>query len=85
MTPVTVTGVVQSAKTEIIGTSPALRCALDDGYGEIDLLFLGWSDITGLEPGRRCTARGRVCAWGDRLVIWNPRYQIQANGAGEAA
>jgi hypothetical protein len=75
---VAVTGVILSATTEIIGTSPALRCVLADGSGEIDLLFLGWSAIAGLEPARRCTARGRACAWGGRLVIWNPRYQLEA-------
>lgn len=77
---VAVTGVIRSATAETIGTSPALRCVLADRSGEIDLLFLGRPAIAGLEPGRRCTARGRTSAVEGRLVIWNPRYEMAANG-----
>lgn len=78
---VTVTGAVRSAAAEVIGTSPAFRCVLTDGSGEIDLLFLGQSAVTGLAAGRRCTVRGRACAYRERLVIWNPRYELEVAAA----
>jgi hypothetical protein len=75
---VVVTGVVRAVTTETVGIGSAVRCVLADGTGEIDLIFLGWSAIAGLELGRRCTAWGRACSSGGLLVIWNPRYQIEA-------
>jgi hypothetical protein len=74
---VAVSGVVRSATPETIGSSPALRCVLADNSGEADLLFLGHAAVAGLEPGCRCTAQGRACAYQGRLVIWNPRYQLE--------
>jgi len=74
---VTVTGVIRSVATEAIGSSPAVRCVLADGSGQIDLLFLGLESLTGLVRGRRCTATGRACVHRGRLVIWNPRYELE--------
>jgi CheY-like chemotaxis protein len=73
---VTVTGVVRSVTTEGVGSSPAVRCVLADGSGQLDLLFLGAESLLGLVPGRRCTATGRACVRRGRLVLWNPRYQL---------
>ena len=82
---VTVTGVIRSAAAETIGTGPAFRCVLADGSGQIDLLFLGREALTGLEPGRRCTATGRACPHEGRLVIWNPRYDLEPPGPSAVA
>ena len=73
----TVTGVIRSVATEAIGGVPAVRCVLADGSGQVDMLFLGRESVTGLAPGRRCTATGRACAYRGRLVIWNPRYELE--------
>ena len=78
---VTVAGVILSVTTEAVGPSPALRCVLADGSGRIDLLFLGREGIAGLEPGRRCAVTGRAAARRGRLVIWNPRYELEPPGA----
>jgi RecG-like helicase len=80
---VMVTGTIVSAQTTAIGSSPAYRCVLADGTGELDLLFLGRAAITGLAAGTPCSIEGVVAARGDRLAVWNPRYQVQpsANGA----
>ena len=77
---VTVTGVIRSVATQAIGPSPAVSCVLADGSGQLDLLFLGVRSVTGLVPGRRCTATGRACLHRGRLVIWNPRYQLDPPG-----
>ena len=73
---VTVAGVIRSVTTETVGPSPAVRCVLADGSGQLDLLFLGQASVAGLARGRRCTAEGRVSAYEGRLVIWNPRYEL---------
>lgn len=77
---VTVIGLIRSVTTQAIGPSPAVRCVLADSSGQLDLLFLGVRSLTGLVPGRRCTATGRACLHRDRLVIWNPRYQLDPPG-----
>jgi hypothetical protein len=85
---VTVTGMVRSAAEESIGTSPGFRCVIADGSGEMALVFLGHHRVAGLTPGRRCTAEGMACAYGERLVIWNPRYELEPADppdSGEAA
>jgi CheY-like chemotaxis protein len=73
---VTVTGVIRSVTTDAVGPSPALRCVLADGSGQLDLLFLGRESIVGLEPGRRLTAEGRAVVYQARVVLWNPRYDL---------
>lgn len=80
---VTVTGVIRVMAPGTVGTSPALRCVLADGSGEIDLVFLGYTEITGLKPGLRCTAQGTACAVQGRLVLWSPRYEITPTGESE--
>jgi two-component system sensor histidine kinase KdpD len=73
---VTVTGAIISAQVITVGSSFAYRCVLADGTGELDLLFLGRSAIAGLAVGTWCSIRGVVTARGDRLAVWNPRYQL---------
>ncbi len=77
-TRVTVAGVIERTVVSAAGSSPLLRCVLADETGELDLLFLGRSQITGLESGRRCTATGRAALHDGGLVIWNPRYTLEA-------
>ena len=67
------TGTIRTATAVTVGSSPAWRCTLADGTGEIELLFLGRDRVAGLEPGRRCGVAGhRPCrpspAGGRRLV-----------------
>jgi len=78
---VTVTGVIRSVSTESIAASPAVRCVLADGSGQIDMLFLGRESVAGLVPGRRCTAIGRACVHRRRMVIWNPGYELEPAAA----
>ena len=64
---VTVTGVIRSVSTENIAGSPAVRCVLADGSGQIDMLFLGRESVAGLVPaGAAPRSGGRACtgdAW----------------------
>jgi len=83
---VTVIGTVRSTAAETIGSSPGFRCGIADGSGEISLIFLGHQQVAGLAPGRRCTAEGMACVYRGRLVIWNPRYELEpADGPDEGS
>jgi hypothetical protein len=74
---VAVTGVITATQTVAIGSSPAYRCTLTDGTGEIYVLFLGRTEVFGLTAGRRCSVAGTVGTSGGRMVVWNPRYWLQ--------
>jgi CheY-like chemotaxis protein len=80
---VTVTGVIRSVSTESIAATPAVRCVLADGSGQIDLLFLGRESVAGLVPGRRCAATGRACVHRGRMVLWNPAYELEPDADGD--
>jgi RecG-like helicase len=74
---VAVTGTITATQTVTIGSSPAYRCTLTDGTGEIYVLFLGRTEVRGLAAGRRCSVTGAAGIRGGQLVIWNPRYCLQ--------
>ena len=57
-------------------TVPTLQAELFDGTDSIQLVWLGRRRITGLEPGRRVVAQGRVGLHNGELAIYNPRYEL---------
>jgi RecJ-like exonuclease len=57
-------------------TVPTLEAELFDGTDSIDLVWLGRRRITGVEPGRRVVARGRVGVHNGRMAIYNPWYEL---------
>jgi hypothetical protein len=73
---VTVTGVIGGYAALSISGCPACRYTLADETGEVDLMFLGRVAIAGLDQGRWCSAEGTAALRDDRMVIWNPRYQL---------
>jgi two-component system sensor histidine kinase KdpD len=83
---VEVTGEISAVRTVTRGAAPAYLCVLDDGTGEIDLLFLGRREVPGLGVGARCRAEGTARVEGGRLVVWNPLYWLgDQSGWPEAA
>ena len=76
---VRITGVIRSKAALSLSGCPACRYTLADGTGDADLLFLGRVLVVGLETGLRCVAEGRAAARDERIVIWNPRYQVLAS------
>jgi len=78
---VVVTGTIRAAQAVTHGTSPAYCCTLDDGTGQLDLLFLGRTAIPGLTVGTRCSIEGTARTEGDRLVVWNPIYRLEVPAA----
>jgi hypothetical protein len=61
------------------GSLPTLEAQLFDGTSSIDLVWLGRRRITGIEPGRRLVARGRVGVHDGHLAIYNPWYSLRAH------
>jgi hypothetical protein len=60
---------------------PTLEAELFDGSDSLDLVWLGRRRITGIEPGRRVLARGRVGVHNGRKAIYNPWYELLQPGA----
>jgi hypothetical protein len=60
---------------------PALVAELYDGTGTLSLVWLGRRQIHGIEPGRAIVAYGRVTRDGERLTLFNPRYELRPAGA----
>lgn len=78
---VSVTGrlrtVVYTPRTNL----PTLEADLYDGSDVVTLVWLGRRQIAGIEPGRQLTAKGRVAVRGDRKVMYNPQYELEAKAA----
>ncbi len=76
---VAVSGVIRSSTAMALRGCPACRYRLADGTGDLDLMFLGRITVPGLVPGRRCRAEGTAATRDGRIVLWNPRYQVEAD------
>ncbi len=73
-----VAGRVRSVRVQPRAGTQNLECVLSDGTGGILLVFQGRPKIPGIEPGARLVAEGMVGAWGRRLAILNPDYELVA-------
>jgi amino acid transporter len=75
---VRIAGRVKSVRVQPRGGTSNLECTLADKTGQILLVFQGRPRIPGIEPGARLVAEGMVGAWGRRLAILNPDYELVA-------
>ncbi len=75
---VLVTGTVRRTGTTNLGGSVSYLCTVEDGTGEIGLLFVGRRSVPGLVRGARCTVEGTARRGRGRLVLWNPRYRLES-------
>jgi amino acid transporter len=75
---VRVAGRVTSVRVQPKAGTSNLECVLADRSGGILLVFQGRPRIPGIEPGARLVAEGMVGAWGRRLAILNPDYELVA-------
>jgi hypothetical protein len=75
---VVATGRIVTALTVPVGGVDSYCCVIDDETGQLDLMFLGRRQVPGLAVGRRCTVEGTVRPEGERLVVWNPLYRLEA-------
>ncbi len=75
---VRIAGRVKSVRVQPRAGTSNLECTLADRTGGILLVFQGRPRIPGIEPGARLVAEGMVGAWGRRLAILNPDYELVA-------
>ena len=70
-------GQIRAVTTPPTGTQPVFEAELFDGTGELGLIWLGRTHVTGIAAGITMRVSGRVAAKGKRLVIFNPVYCVQ--------
>jgi amino acid transporter len=75
---VRVAGRVKSVRVQPRAGTSNLEATLADRTGGILLVFQGRPRIPGIDPGARLVAEGMVGAWGRRLAILNPDYELVA-------
>lgn len=79
----TVKGVISEVSLGSRGDGPALKAALeatDTKTGDQETLMLVWlgrTQIAGIEVGREIVATARICSEPDGHVMYNPRYDLR--------
>lgn len=71
-----VAGIVTSITYAPVSEHPELVVRLTDESGTLDLIFVGRSDVVGIEIGRMVNAQGMVTQRDGRVVIYNPTYEL---------
>ena len=75
-----VVGRLRSVRYTPNETVPTLEAELFDGSEALVLVWLGRRRISGIEPGRRIVARGRVGFHDGKPAIYNPWYELLPSG-----
>lgn len=78
-----VRGVLKTVTMQPRQGLPALEAELYDGTDSVTLIWLGRRRIVGVDCGRRMVAEGRISALEGRRVMFNPAYELQAEGVNE--
>jgi hypothetical protein len=78
---VSVIGTLRAVTVRPRAGIPALEAELFDGSDSLDVVWLGRRSITGIEPGRRLVAHGRISHQRGRRVLFNPRYELRPVGS----
>jgi hypothetical protein len=82
---VRVAGRVRSVRVQPRAGTQNLECVLNDGSGDLLLVFQGRPKIAGIEPGARLVAEGMVGLWGRRPAILNPSFELIQGAQGGPA
>ncbi|KOG51276.1 DNA-binding protein [Streptomyces griseoflavus] len=77
---VKVTGTLRHVTLRPRAGVPALEAELFDGSAALDVVWLGRRAITGIEPGRKLIASGRISMSHGRRVLFNPKYELRPLG-----
>ena len=72
-----VTGLILDSRSERVGGSVSGFYVLDDGTGQVGLLFLGQPSVVGFDAGTCVTIEGTPRVERDRLIMWNPIYRLE--------
>lgn len=76
--PVTLRGTISSVTVNPRGVNRWLEAVLDDGTGEVLLVWMGRRTVRGIDPGRTLEATGTLTLLDGRRAIYNPSYSLQA-------
>jgi amino acid transporter len=76
--PAFVHGKVTEMAVQTVRGVQSLAAVIDDGTGCIDLLFLGRSEVAGVQLGSRISASGMAANHRGRLTIISPTYEFEA-------
>ncbi|HET6952098.1 MAG TPA: amino acid permease [Acidimicrobiales bacterium] len=75
---VEVVGQVRILRVRPLAGTATLECVLEDDTGAMSLVFLGRSQIPGIDVGTRMRAEGTAGEHHGRLAILNPAYELLA-------
>jgi hypothetical protein len=74
--PVSVGGEVRIMRIQPRSGVPSVEAVIDDGHGELTVVFSGRRIIPGIEHGRCLAVDGVAYRDGDRAIMLNPRYRL---------
>ncbi len=74
---VAVAGEVRSVRIVPRAGAPALEVLVTDGRGAVTAVFLGRRKIIGVSPGRRLLLNGLTVKDRNRMLIYNPVYELR--------
>ncbi len=72
-----ITGKVVDAERCIWRGSAAQIFTLDDGTGQLSIVFGGVRSIPGMVEGANCTVEGTALADDRGIVLWYPLYRFE--------
>lgn len=75
-TPVKLRGTVHVVTLNPRGVNRWLEAVLDDGSGEITLIWMGRRVVRGIEAGRKLEVEGVITLFEGRPTIYNPKYAL---------
>lgn len=79
-TEVTMVGRLRSVEARSMAGNTGVEAGFFDGTDEIVLVWIGRRRIPGIETGTRLLVRGRVGERDGQKVIFNPYYELRADG-----
>jgi len=71
-------GEIQSVSASTPGAALSFQADLSDGTGHITLVWMGRDRVPGISPGVIMRVYGRTAQLGKELVMYNPRYVVEA-------
>ena len=79
---VRVSGAVRRVRASGPADLPTLRAELGGGADRVTVIWLGRTQITGVEPGCMLAVEGTLSQQGGRRIMYNPRYDLDTDAAG---
>lgn len=74
--PVRVIGTLSMVTVNPAGSHRWLEAELDDGTGQVLLVWMGRRTLAGIDAGRRVRVDGVITIDKGRRVIYNPKYEL---------